>query len=56
MEGGTGFELMSTAAAWAIFGCARSWFETSDHVPAEEMAAQIEVIVGPLLSAVPLDL
>lgn len=53
MEVGAGLKLMTTAAAWAIFGCARSWFETSDRIPAEEMAARIEVIVGPLLSTAP---
>ncbi|SNT11210.1 transcriptional regulator, TetR family [Granulicella rosea] len=55
MEAGAGFELVSTAAAWAIFGCARSWFETSDGIPAEEMAVRIEAIVRPLLSAVSLE-
>jgi len=53
MEVGAGLKLMTTAAAWAIFGCARNWFETSDRIPAEEMAARIEVIVGPLLSTAP---
>jgi hypothetical protein len=38
-------ELLGTAAAWAIFGAARRWYQTSDRVPAEEMAAKIEATV-----------
>jgi AcrR family transcriptional regulator len=41
--------LMATAAAWAIFGAARRWFETPNRIPAEQMAAEIETVVKPLL-------
>lgn len=37
--------LLATAAAWAVFGAARRWFQTSDRIPAEEMAAKIETVV-----------
>jgi len=37
--------LLGTSAAWAIFGAARGWLQTPDHIPAEEMAAKIEAIV-----------
>jgi hypothetical protein len=41
-------ELLGTAAAWAIFGAARRWYQTSNRVPAEEMAAKIEAMVKPV--------
>ncbi len=41
--------LLATTAAWAIFGAARRWFQTPDRIPAEEMAAQIETMVGPVI-------
>jgi AcrR family transcriptional regulator len=40
--------LLGTTAAWAIFGAARRWLETPDHIPAEEMAARIEMMVKPI--------
>jgi AcrR family transcriptional regulator len=41
--------LLATTAAWAVFGAARSWFQTPNRIPAEEMAARIETIVSPVL-------
>ena len=41
--------LLATTAAWAVFGAARGWFQTSNRIPAEEMAARIETIVSPVL-------
>ena len=41
-------ELLSTTAAWAIFGAARRWYQTPDRIPAEQMAAKIEAMVGPI--------
>ena len=41
-------ELLATTAAWAVFGAARRWFQTSDRIPAEEMAAKIEAMVKPV--------
>ena len=40
--------LLATTAAWAIFGAARRWYQTSDRIPAEEMAAKIELMVKPI--------
>jgi AcrR family transcriptional regulator len=41
--------LRATSAAWAVFGAARSWFQTPNRIPAEEMAARIETMVSPVL-------
>ncbi len=45
---GTDPKLLATAAAWAIFGAARRWYQTPDRIPAEEMAAKIEAMVKPI--------
>jgi AcrR family transcriptional regulator len=45
--------MLATTAAWAVFGAARRWFQTADRIPAEEMAARIEVMVGPILFGAP---
>lgn len=49
---GTDPELVSAAAAWAIFGAARRWYQTSDRIPAEEMALTIEALVKPIFLSV----
>jgi len=41
-------ELLATTAAWAMFGAARTWHQTPDRIPAEEMAAKIEAVVKPI--------
>jgi AcrR family transcriptional regulator len=41
--------LRATTAAWAVFGAARRWYQTPNRIPAEEMAAKIEIMVYPLL-------
>ena len=41
--------LLATAAAWAVFGAARRWLQTPDRIPAEEMAARIETMIGPVM-------
>ena len=41
--------MLATAAAWAVFGAARRWFQTPNRIPADEMAARIETIVSPVL-------
>jgi AcrR family transcriptional regulator len=41
--------LLATTAAWAVYGAARRWFQTPDRIPAEEMAARIEAMVGPVI-------
>src|SRR5579864_2601578 len=43
--------LLATTAAWAVFGAARHWFQTPNRIPAEEMAANIETMVSPVLFA-----
>jgi len=49
MAPGADAALLATAAAWAVFGAARRWFETPDRIPAEEMAAKIETMLSPVL-------
>lgn len=44
--------VLATTAAWAIFGAARRWYQTSDRIPAEEMAAKIEAMVKPIFLGV----
>ena len=48
MAPGTDPKLLAAAAAWAVFGAARWWYQTPDRIPAEEMAAKIEEIVKPI--------
>jgi len=48
MAPGVDGALLATAAAWAVFGAARRWFQTPDRIPAEEVAAKIETMVGPV--------
>ena len=45
--------LLSTTAAWAVFGAARRWYQSPDRIPAEEMAARIETMVSPVLFGAP---
>src|SRR5579872_4919518 len=40
---------LATAAAWAVFGAARRWFQTPDRIPAEEMASKIQAMVMPVV-------
>jgi hypothetical protein len=39
---------LATTTAWAIFGAARTSYQAPDHIPAEEMAAKIEVTERPI--------
>src|SRR5450432_557675 len=48
MAPGADPKLLATTAAWAVFGAARGWYQTPDHIPAEEMAAKIEAMVRPI--------
>jgi AcrR family transcriptional regulator len=41
--------MQAAAAAWAVFGAARRWFQTPNRIPAEEMAARIETMVSTVL-------
>ena len=45
---GVDADVLATTAAWAIFGAARRWYQTSDRIPAEEVAAKIEAMVKPI--------
>jgi len=45
--------LLATTAAWAVFGAARRWFQTTDRIPAEEMAAKIEAMVKQIFLGAP---
>src|ERR1700724_1808904 len=45
---GVDTELLATTGAWAIFGAARAWYQTTDRIPAEQMAARIEAVVKPV--------
>ena len=49
VRAGADMDMVATAAACAIFGAARRWYQTPDRVPAEEMAAKIEAMVKPVL-------
>lgn len=52
MPPGADPELLATTAAWAVFGAAQRWYQTPERVPAEEMAAKIEVLVKPIFLSV----
>jgi AcrR family transcriptional regulator len=43
--------LIAVTGAWAVFGAARRWHQSSDRISAEEMAAQIEALVKPVFLA-----
>lgn len=49
IEPGVDTAMLATTAAWAVFGAARRWFQTPNRIPAEEMAANIENMVSPVL-------
>ena len=40
--------LVATAAAWAVIGAARRWFQAPNRIPAEKMAGKIEAVVKPI--------
>jgi AcrR family transcriptional regulator len=40
--------LLATTVAWAIFGAARSWFQSPTRISAEAMATHIEAMLKPL--------
>ena len=49
---GTDHGLLAATAAWAIFGAARTWYQSTDRIPAEQMAEKIEAMVKPIFLAV----
>jgi|SRR6185437_11384926 len=46
-------EMIATTASWAIYGAAKQWFYTPDHVPAEKIVSRILRLVMPILEAGP---
>ncbi|MGA2048191.1 MAG: hypothetical protein ABSG96_10890 [Terracidiphilus sp.] len=48
MAPGADPRLLATAAAWAVFGAARRWFQTPNRIPTEELAAKNEAMVKPI--------
>jgi AcrR family transcriptional regulator len=44
-------ELLAATAAWAIYGAAREWVKTPNHIPSEEIAATVQRLVAPILHA-----
>lgn len=40
--------MLATTAAWAVYGAAQRWLQAPNRLPAEEMAARIEAMVGPV--------
>jgi AcrR family transcriptional regulator len=49
---GTDLDLLATTAAWAIFGAARTWYQTPNRIPAEQMAEKIEALVKPIFLSI----
>jgi AcrR family transcriptional regulator len=49
LEPGVDAGLLATTAAWAVFGAARRWLQAPNRIPAEVMAARIEIMVSPVL-------
>lgn len=41
--------MAATAASWAIYGAARQWSFTPDHVPVAEVVPQILALIAPML-------
>lgn len=48
---GVDVEALGTAAAWAIFGVAKRWYQRSSRTAPEEMAKEIERLVKPIFEA-----
>lgn len=46
-------EMIATTASWAIYGAAKQWLYTPDHVPAEKIVSRILRLVMPILEAGP---
>jgi AcrR family transcriptional regulator len=42
-------EMIAAAASWAIYGAAKQWVNTPEHIPAEEFVATAANLVMPIL-------
>jgi AcrR family transcriptional regulator len=42
-------EMIATTLSWAIYGAAREWLHTPDHVPAEQIVTTIMALIAPIL-------
>ncbi len=42
-------ELIAATASWAIYGAAREWAQTPNHIPSEQIAATVQRLVAPIL-------
>ena len=51
VEGTINPELLGATASWAIYGAAKQWVNTPEHVPAEEFVATAVNLVRPILAA-----
>ena len=46
-------ELLAATASWAIYGAAKEWVQTPNHLPSEEIAVTIQRLVAPILNPQP---
>src|SRR3984893_8293771 len=44
-------EMIAAAASWAIYGAAKQWVSTPDHIPAEEFVVTAANLVQPIMMA-----
>ena len=43
-------EMIATTLSWAIYGAAREWLHTPNHVPAEEIVSTIMTMIAPIVA------
>jgi hypothetical protein len=52
LKPGVPVDILASSIAWAIYGAAKEWVETSKRMPVSKMAEMTERIVKPMLSSV----